>query len=347
MGIRIRGMLSVVPANVRTIDDLAARYGTGEAKRLVEATGVEKVRLVSPGQTTVDLVEHAGRRLLAQLGVSPGDVQGVILVSGFADFIVPASACMLQNRLGLPKQSMAFDVNLQCSGCPYGLAIAGGLLNLGLAQRILLFIANAPSLLVHPDDKTSFPLFGDAAAAVLLESDPAANDFLGFDLGTDGAGWKNLLIAVGRCRYPTLDQFSESAPEPLRCIAHPKHVYMNGARIFTFVLREVPGIAQRTLANAGVQAEAVDYYLFHQANKFILGHVIRKMELPEAKCPLSIDHFGNTSGALPILTACDALSAINRERELTAMFLGFGVGYSWGGALTRLAPGALLPVEEV
>jgi 3-oxoacyl-[acyl-carrier-protein] synthase-3 len=120
---------------------------------------------------------------------------------------------------------------------------------------------------------------------------------------------------------------------------------MNGAEIFTFTLREVPGIVQRTLEAAKMASETVDYFFFHQANKFILDHLIRKMRLPPDRCPLSIEHFGNTSGASPALTACHSAFERNREQALTVMFIGFGVGYSWGGALARVRPSSLFPIE--
>jgi len=346
MGARIRGLLTLVPANIRDTDGLAAQFGRKEAARISATTGVRRVHSVAPGQTAADLGEQAAARLLSKLGISPRDVQGIVFVTQTPDFLLPATACILQDRLGLPKQSLAFDVNLGCSAYPYGLAIASGLLAIGLAERILLLVAETASLRVHPEDKASAPLFGDAAAATVLEKHPT-DDLLGIDLGTDGAGWQNLLIPVGQCRYRTLSQFAASPPEKLRHVAYPENICMNGAEIFTFTLREVPGIVQRTLASAKVTGDAVDYYFFHQANKFILDHLLRKMRLPAEKCPLSIEHFGNTSGASPALTACYAASERNRDRDLTTMFVGFGVGYSWGGALTRLRAGTLFPIERL
>ena len=260
--------------------------------------------------------------------------------------MLPSTACILQDRLGLPKQSLAFDVNLGCSAYPYGLAIASGLFTIGLAERILLLGADM-AMLIHPDDRSALPLFGEAAVATLLENDPTGSDLLGFDLGTDGKGWKNLVVPVGGLRYPALSDFQAASSTELRGEANPEYVHMDGAEIFTFTLREVPGIIQRTLANAKTSGNAVDYYFFHQANKFILDHLVKKMRLPPEKCPLSIGCFGNTSGVSAALTASYAASEANRQRDLSAMFVAFGVGYSWGGVLTRLRAGALLPIEHL
>ena len=339
--------MTVVPARIRTADDLAARFGRDEAERIGATTGIHSVHLVSPGQTAQDLAQHAATRLLAALNLSPRDVQGIVMVTQSADYSLPASACILQDRLGLPKSVLAFDVNLGCSAFPYGLAIVRGLLAAGPARRILLLVADTPSLHVHPEDRSAVPLFGDAAAATLLEADPDAEDLLGVDLGTDGGGWANLIMPVGKYRYPTRSDFAASRPPCLAKVEYPEHTYINGAEIFTFTLREVPGLVERTLAAAKVSAEAVDYYFFHQANKFILDYLIRKMRLPAAKCPLSIGSYGNTSGVSPAVTACHAAAAVNRERELLAAFVAFGVGYSWGGAMVRLRPGVLFPIEEL
>lgn len=344
MGTRIRGILAVVPPRIRTFEELAAHFGHADTRRIVDLTGVEKVHLNSPGQTTTDLAEEAGRRLLSRVGVAPQDIDGVIFVTQTPDYLLPASACMLQARLGIPKRSLAFDINQGCAGYPYGLAISGGLLAGGFARRVLLL--NGDIIPTHPDDKATVPLFGVAATATLLEND-AETDLLGMDLGTDGSGWANLIVPVGQARYPTLDGFSANAPENLRSIPHPEYVYMNGSEIFTFTLREVPGILKRTLESAGRTTEDVDYFFFHQANKFILDHLTKRMKLRPEKCPMSIGQYGNTSGASPALTACHAVADINCNRDLTAMFVGFGVGYAWGGALVHLRAGTICPIETI
>lgn len=347
IGVRIRGMLAVVPTTVCRIEDLVGPLDQEEIKRIVAMTGVREVRRVSPGQTAGDLAYEAATRLLAKVDAPSRDVDGIVFVTQTPDFDLPATACILQARLGLPKQSLAFDVNLGCSAYPYGIAIAGSLISAGVAKRILLLTADTLSKLVHPDDKSSAPLFGDAAAATLLEFDSADNDLLGLDLGTDGEGSLNLAKPVGRSRYRSLAEFTASRPSYWDNVRYPEYLYMDGAQIFSFTLREVPGIVQRTLAAAGLQSEKVDYYFIHQANRFILDHLIRKMRLSAEKCPLSIDHLGNTSGPSPAVTACCAVAEANRGRPLTAMFVGFGVGYSWGGALVHLRPGTLFPLEQV
>jgi len=346
MGTWIRGILAVVPAGVRTTADLAARFGAADAERTAKLTGIAEARVAAGGQTAGDLAEEAGRRLLARLALGPQDVDGLIFVTQTPDFPAPATACVLQDRLGLPKGTAAFDVNLGCSGYPYGLALSGGLIAAGLSRRVLLLVGDTFTSRVHPEDRVCAPLFGDAVAATLLERD-AEDDLLGVDLGTDGSGWANLIVPAGQARWRTPEAFASSPPPRLAGVSRPEFVHMEGAEIFAFTLREVPGIVARTLQRAGRGADEVDYFFFHQANKFIQDHLVRKLGLAAEKCPASIDRFGNTSGASPAVTACHAVAAINRGRELAAMFVGFGIGYSWGGVLVRLRRGTVLPLEEV
>jgi 3-oxoacyl-[acyl-carrier-protein] synthase-3 len=256
------------------------------------------------------------------------------------------TACLLQDRLGLPHGALAFDVNLGCSGYPYGLVIANGLIAAGAARRILLLVGDTFSWAVHPEDRVCGPLFGDAVAATLLERDDQ-DDLLGAELGTDGSGWANLIVPAGQCRYRSREAFASDPTPQLAGVAHPEFVHMDGTEVFSFTLREVPGLVARTLARAGREAGSVDYFLFHQANRFIQDHLVRKLGLPPEKCPVSIDCYGNTSGASPALTACHAIAPVNRSRELVVMFVGFGIGYSWGGVLARLRPATVYPVEEV
>lgn len=339
MGVCIAGIHAVVPKTIRTIESDAG------AKKM---TGVDTVRVAGEGQTAVDLAEAAGRRLLERLGLEPKDVGGIVFVSQTPDYVLPASACVLQHRLGLPKNALAFDISMGCSAYPYALAVANGLVSSQLTERLLVLVGDVLTPLAHPEDPGVTGLFGDAATATLLEWDDEGNDLLAFDLGSDGAGESLLIVPVGQARYPTEEAFQTNAPEALKAAAaHPRYLNMAGAEIFSFTLREVPGVVTRVLQRAGFEKDVVDYFLFHQANQFILNHLIRKMKLPAEKCPVSIAEFGNTSGTSPALTACHCLSEINTDRELTALVVGFGVGFSWGGALLRLRPGVLGPVVEI
>ena len=228
MGTHIRGILTVVPSAIRTVDDLAARFGQADAQRIAEITGVRQVHLHAAGQTTSDLGVEASNRLMRHLDVSPETIDAIVLVTQTPDYRLPATACIMQDRLGTAKQCLAFDVNQGCSGYSYGLAIASSLLVAGFCRRALLVVGDIPNS-GHPDDKSTVPLFGAAVTATLLESD-ADNDILGMDLGTDGSGWANLIIPVGGSRYQTKADYPAKPPKGLEKVIHPECVYMDGRR---------------------------------------------------------------------------------------------------------------------
>jgi 3-oxoacyl-[acyl-carrier-protein] synthase-3 len=345
MGVLIKAISAVVPENYKDVVELSAKYGETETKRMIKTTGVEKRHIADPHTTALDLGEEACLRIFKEKGYSPDDFQGLIFISQTPDYKLPASACILQDRLGLSKNTIAFDVNLGCSAFPYGLAIASSFINSGLLERIFLVVGDTLSKITHPDDRSTYPLFGDCSIAVVLEKS-TQNDILGYDFGTDGSGWKNLVLPIGQLRNSDIDVYkNSSSKKDFEKIKYPESIFMDGNEIFTFTLREVPGIIRRTLENSDKEKDSVDYFLFHQANLFILNHLIKKAKLPIDKCPVSIDDYGNTSGASPALTACARLAEINSEKDLTTMFVGFGVGYSWGGALVLLQKNTILPIS--
>ena len=347
MGVRLAGILAVVPADRRGIEDLHKRISEPEARRIVNTTGVRERRVAEDRATTADLGEAASKALLTNLGMRSDELDGIILVTQTPDYLLPATACILQHRLGAPKSAFAFDVNIGCSGYPYGLAVAHAFVASGSARRVLLVVGDVLTKRVHPDDPSTSPLFGDAATATVLVEDSSRDDFLAFDLGTDGSGWNHLVIPVGQCRYRNEQEYELHAAEEVKSIPFPHHLYMDGGQIFAFTLREVPGLVQRTLAKAGVSLSEVDYLFIHQANRFIIEHLCNKIAVPVEKAPQSIDRYGNTSGGSPALTACDVVPKHRPPGDLLSLFLGFGVGFSWGGALVRLASHCVFPIQEV
>ncbi|MHC4201381.1 MAG: 3-oxoacyl-ACP synthase III family protein [Planctomycetota bacterium] len=347
MGTTIRGIQAVVPSRRLGLEDVSARFGSEAADRIAKMTGIRERHVVSEGQTASDLAVEAARRLFEKAEVRPGDIDGVVFVTQTPDFIMPATSCMLQDRLGLPQHALAFDVNQGCSAYPYGLAVCHGLIAGEVASRVLLLVADTLSVNLSDKDKGTYPLFGDSATATVLERVGGPGDLLAFELGTDGSGWANIIVPVGQCRYPTVGEFRAHAPEELRKVPDPESISMDGNEVFAFTLRVVPEMVRTTLEKAQKTVDDTDYFFFHQANLFIINHLLKKTGLPAEKCPVSIDRYGNTSGPSPAVTACDALPRSGRRGELTVMFVGFGIGHSWASALVKLRAETVFQIEEV
>lgn len=333
-GVRCAGLTCAIPATVEDVATDCRLYGDEAATRLSKATGVLSRRVVTPDMCTSDLCYSAAHRLLEQTGYERDTIDALIFISQTPDYLLPATSCTLQSRLGLSKSCAAFDVNLGCSGYPYGLWLASQMVQSGL-RRVLLLVGDTVSRMVDQEDRATRPLFGDAGTATLLEADPSANPWT-FQLGTDGSGKDHLIVRRGLFRDSPLDG------RPSECAE--SRLAMNGAEIFAFTLREVPPLVDSCLQAAGWALEDVHSVVMHQANEFMLKHLAKRLKLPTEKQPLSLGTYGNTSSASIPLTIAASLADACSAETLKLMLVGFGVGYSWGAATVEWGP---MPRPEI
>lgn len=337
-GFRIAGVSTCVPPTRVDNLDLGERYGAEDVRKVVSMAGVRHRHVVGDEFTAVDLCTEAARRLLDQLGWAPESITGLIMVTQSPDHFLPSSACVVHAKLGLPVECAAFDMGLGCSGYPYGLYIAATMLKAGGQQRILMLHGETPSRFVHPDDHATTLLFGDAGSATALEASPAASpapttadaEPASFGLFTDGSGADGLIIRGGA--------FRDRSPADPRDLC----VRMDGAGIFNFTIKRVPPLLNDTLAFAGLSVPDIDAYLFHQSNRFIMKHLMKKCGLSEDRVPFTIEDTGNCGGPSVAVTLTRALSERERDRPLRLMLLGYGVGLSWSSAIVMLPPDAVL-----
>jgi 3-oxoacyl-[acyl-carrier-protein] synthase-3 len=345
-GTAIRGIASSVPANKQTTEDIAKVLGADEAEKIAQGSGVRTRRVGRPGLFCSDLCCVAGESLLKGLDWDRASIDALVYVSQSFDYPMPATACILQTKLGLPKTCAAFDVALACSGYVYGLWIAAGLIA-GGCRRVLLLAGDMGSRMPSPEDRTTMPLFGDAGTATALESDGGGK--MDFELRTDGAGYMHMIIPAG----PATARLPHSAQTMVRTdrgggiICSDEDLNMDGAEIFAFSLREVPPLIAATLKRSMWSVDDVDYFVFHQANKFMLVHMAKRMGIPEAKLPLTLEHYGNTSSASVPLAITHCLRETLQRKRQKLVLAGFGAGLSWGACAVELGPICIPPLEEV
>lgn len=329
IGSRIAGVVSCVPPRIVDNAGFFERFGD-KAADVVKMTGIETRHWVEKGVTTSDLCARAAEGLLERLRWAPDSVDAVIFVSQTPDYRLPATACLLQNRLGLRPGIIAIDVSLGCSGYVHALWLGSMFIQTGAAKRVLLAVGDTSSVLTDPDDRSTAMLFGDAGTVTAMEASDDPSDGMTFILGADGSGGEGLIVPQGGARDHT---------------DHPKFgglltdtLYMEGAEVFTFTLKAVPKLITETIAASGVSLDDHDLFLLHQANKFMINHLAKKAKLPIDKVPVNIDRFGNTSSATLPLLMTDLASNELKSRRCRIGLFGFGVGWSWGGVSLSVGP---------
>ncbi len=327
-GVRITGIASAVPSQVYENRD----YDLIPEKDLglfIKTVGVEKRRVAPKGMTTSDLCEAAAGRLISELGWSPGDIELIIFISQSRDYLIPATAGILQHKLGLPKTCMALDISLGCSGYVYGLSVMASQMKLGGIKKGLLLVGDVSTQTTGYRDKSTFPLFGDGGTATALELDDAAAPMV-FNLQTDGSGYQAIIIPDGGIRnLVTLESFrEEKITEGIE--RNRLHIALDGMQVFQFSLREVPPNIRTLMQEAGCTMDDVDYFILHQANRLMNESIRKKLGIPDEKCPYSIGEYGNTSSASIPLTISHALNERLQRENAKLVFSGFGVGLSWG-----------------
>ncbi len=318
-----------LPPEVLSNEQLAKLYPDWTAEKIYEKTGIRERRVVAEGECASDLAYAAGGRLLAQEGAKSADF--LLFCTQTPDYVLPTTACVLQHRLGLPTSCAALDFNLGCSGYIYGLSLANSLLQSGAANKILLLTADTYSRLIHPLDKSTRTIFGDAGTATLLSKNSNAR-LHSFVLGSDGSGAEQLMVKTGGARHARADQPAASIDDSGN-VLDPSCLYMNGPEIFNFTIKAVPKLVQGVLEKAGLTLDQVDLVVFHQANAFMLEHLRRKLGIPPEKFMVHLEYCGNTvSSTIPL--ALDAALQTGRLRPgMKVLLAGFGVGYSWGGCI--------------
>jgi len=326
--VRIAGVVACVPARVVGNDELSERFGDAVAQ-VTKMTGVITRHIAAPEQTTADLCAAAAEALFDRAGIDRTTIGALIFISQTPDHRLPATACLLQDRLGLPVGIAAFDVNLGCSAYPYGLWLASMMIASGGPQRVLLLVGDTISKIVHGEDRATALLFGDCGTATLVEADGEGSAT--FLLGTDGAGGRNLIVPKGGFRADLPADPRNPNPEDT--------LFMEGSEIFTFTLGAVPRLIDGLVEASGIARDDFDAFLFHQANGFMIKHLAKKAKLPPEKVPMNIDRFGNTSSAtIPLLLATDCREQVTGGASYMLAMLGFGVGYSWAGCAMRVGP---------
>jgi 3-oxoacyl-[acyl-carrier-protein] synthase-3 len=332
MGCIIKNIDYFLP--VQTVDnhELAAMAETWTAKELEQKIGIRERHIADENESALDMAYEASKKVLKSYDRKRIDF--ILFCTLDTDSPVSISACRLQERLGLGTDIGALDFNLGCSGYIYGLAMAKALINNRMAKTVLLITSEIITKHIHEKDIGNRSIFGDGASATILE-EHEEDHILEFVFGTDGSGWEDLVVLQGK-KHAGIDKGKIINSTELGGFRKDNYFYMNGPAIFSFTLRAVPGLVEETLKKNGLREEEIDYFIFHQANKYIIEHLRKKIGIPENKFYSDLLFTGNTvSSTIPIaLKESLGNSLICPENRV--LLCGFGVGHSWGATVIKI-----------
>lgn len=329
--IRIEGLASTVPDQY-IINAENTLFSQDDIQKIIKSTGVKQRHITDSSTCTSDLCFFSAQNLLQKLKTDINDIDILIFITQTPDYLLPTTACILQKRLDLKNNIMAFDINLGCSGYTYGLILLMQLLSTRIYKKALLLVGDTISKIISKTDRSVAFLFGDAGSATLLSYDNQLKKMpFYYDMGTDGSAYDKLITTSSGFRDIN--------------IANGK-LYMSGIDIFNFTLTKVPQSINNCIQKANILKENIDYFFFHQANLFMLNHLIKKLKLDPNKAPMSISKYGNTSSASIPITICDAFgnSPQSTLADKQMLLCGFGVGLSWATLITDWSSAIILPI---
>jgi 3-oxoacyl-[acyl-carrier-protein] synthase-3 len=320
--IGITGVGSYVPERVLTNDDLAKIVDTSD-EWITERTGIKERHVAAKSQAASDLALPAAKQALAMAGLDPADVELVIVATVTPDMFFPSTGSLVATALGADDAG-AYDLSAGCTGFMYALAQAYGAVAGGLANNAVVIGAETLSKITNWHDRSTCVLFGDGAGAVVLER-VANGGFLGFELGSDGEGGKDLSVPAGGSRNPVTAQTVEQEMHFLQ---------MNGREVYKFATRVLVSSAEKLLEECGLTVDDVDLYIPHQANKRIIDHAARNLGIPQEKIFFNLQKYGNTSSASIPLCLAEAVAEGRLRKGTRVLMTGMGAGLTWGSAYT-------------
>ena len=347
---RIAGISCAVPTNVITSEAFVPRFGREAVNKVIANIGVAERRHVDKGGCASDLAAAAAERLFDDLHTDRSTIDAIIFATQTPDYLVPATSRILQDRLKLPRHLMALDINLGCSGFTDGLILGHSLLK-GLALRnVLLLVGDTASKMISHEDQSTALLFGDAVSATLLEASDAPFFYV---MGGDGSGASTLIQKFGyrqglgtRPLDTTQTDIAQAAPP----YSDQKHsdftIQMDSLRVFGFTIECVPKMVKEIFEQTGWTQATTDFFIFHQANTFMLKKLAQLSKIPMEKLPIGMEKFGNTAGASIPLTLVTQLFDRLQESTRLALF-GFGIGLAWSAVALEWKDGILCPLVEI
>lgn len=342
---RIAGIAAAVPSYAVPLSQFADQWGQKDVASLIASTGITRIRQARVGMTASDLCKAAAQCLLEALNVTPNEIDGIVFVSQTSDYIMPATSAALQSKLGMEKRVAAFDINYGCSGYVYGLLQAEMLIHAGLCRSVLVLAGDTTTRLVNPRDRALRMLFGDGGSATLVVAGEEQHTYA---VRTDGSGAKSLIVPAGGSRQPRDGASCIEAEGEDGNVRSAENLFMDGVAVLFMALRDAPEIIAEAISLASWSTEKATFYGLHQANRFMVDYLARKMRITPETTAFSCADIGNTGPAsIPVMLAIEHPRLQAEGRLEKVALCGFGVGFSTAATTLSLKDTTFLPLIEL
>jgi len=333
--VKITGISTCIPSLIEEVNSLSHLFSRGGADNFIQTTGVERRGKAGKNVCASDLCFKAAEKLIEDLSWDKGDIDCLVFVSQTPDYKLPATSVILQDRLGLSTNCYTLDISSGCSGWVDALSVISSLMSHGSMKKGLLLAGDTLLKFCSPTDKSTYPLFGDAGSATAIEFEQKEENRIHFSFNSDGEGYKVIMIEDGGYRNPVTEESFKKEVISEGIERSKLDLVLEGMDVFSFGISKAPQSVKDLTTHFGIDIGSVDYFTFHQANRFMNEKIRKKLKLPEEKVPYSLKNFGNTSCTTIPLTLVSQLQSELKEKELSHIACGFGVGLSWGSCYFR------------
>lgn len=328
----IKGISYYLPEKVLNNSQLVEEFPEWTEAKIEKKLGIKERHIAAEDETAADMAVKSAENLFDEYAIDKSKVDYLIFCSQSSDYFLPTTACMIQDRLGLPTKIGAIDLNLGCSGFIYGLSLAKGLIFSGQAKNVLLLTSETYSKYLHPRDKGNRTIFADGAAATMIGVEGIA-EICNFTLGTDGKGAENLIVRSGAARHK--EKFNDYTVDEYGSPKSSDYLYMDGAAILNYTLERIPEMINDVLENNNLRIEDIDLHVYHQANKYIADLQRRKMRILSEKYYCYYEKVGNTVSSTVPIALKEAINDGSIKSGYNVLSVAQGLGYSWGGLLLK------------
>ena len=342
--IEIKAIYSTTPKGKLDFTELNTLFGKDEIEKVTKVTGIRSVRIADSQTTASDLCTFSALKLLKELDICSSQIDGLIFVSQTRDYQLPQTSNVIQHKLNLPKSIVCFDLPLGCSGYVNGL-LQASLLIKGGCENVLVLAGDTTSKLINSRDRANRLVFGDAGSATLVCKGKSE---IGFSIYNDGSGYKDLIIPAGGYRLPSSDDTKTNHKDEDGNFRSEENLYMNGMNVFNFAISQVPKLIKEIVKQSTYgNLEQVDCFYLHQANKFMVDYLRKKLKLSQEKVPLEVDGYGNTGpSSIPLLLTLLNEKEYNLANKEKSILSGFGVGLSWATCYVNLKNTKIIKTED-